>query len=85
MSIRFKLLISNILMILIPLISSVVLAIVLIGVGLDKSDFNDNKADQSFKRKHRIRSRNLSPYRMTPLRAPINSEILNILRILTLN
>ena len=45
MSIRFKLLISNILMILIPLISSVVLAIVLIGVGLDKSDLKHNKAD----------------------------------------
>lgn len=57
MSIRFKLVMSNILMIIIPLISAVLLAILLLGINLGKSGFRhhdspkitDENAQQAFK------------------------------------
>ncbi|AEV67178.1 HAMP domain-containing sensor histidine kinase [Acetivibrio clariflavus] len=57
MSIRFKLILSNILMIIIPLIFSIVLAVFLIGINLEKSglrqynsdEITDSEVQQAFK------------------------------------
>ncbi|TYQ17990.1 UNVERIFIED_CONTAM: phospho-acceptor domain-containing protein [Acetivibrio alkalicellulosi] len=48
MSIRFKLLLSNIFMIVIPLVSSLILAIIIIGVNLDRADFKNHKFEDRF-------------------------------------
>ncbi|WP_010246010.1 sensor histidine kinase [Acetivibrio cellulolyticus] len=46
MSIRFKLILSNVLMIVIPLVSSVVLAIILIGTNFDKAGFGHDSSKE---------------------------------------
>ncbi|MDP4181527.1 MAG: HAMP domain-containing sensor histidine kinase [Bacillota bacterium] len=48
MSIRVKLLLSNILMIVIPLISAFILAIVLIGVNMEKTDWKNHKSGEEY-------------------------------------
>ncbi|KNY29582.1 sensor histidine kinase [Pseudobacteroides cellulosolvens] len=48
MSIKIKLLLSNILMIMIPLISSLILAVILIGVNFDKTGFEHHKTGDQF-------------------------------------